>query len=194
MIFFIITFRSTIQKLWGEIEFLTNWRYKKLAQEFFFDETRLLSEDIDNFIEELAESERISAISEVSRSLGHDLKSPMGTFERLLSLPHDSQISDYRGAISGAIVRMNQMIEALRRPHSENSISPVNCDVSFELGWQDLNPKAKKRNISIKIPPIVISVRLDQFKFNRAWLNLLTNAIEFAKTVVIAVIVITRLG
>jgi hypothetical protein len=125
-------------------------------------------------------------IGRITRQISHDLRGPLGAFERLLFLPPGTSIDEHKFVIRQALARFNHMIESLRNMDEEFTIDSIPCNLDFEIGMYALGAKALK--LGKVLQPIAITltekVIVDPIKFERAWVNLATNAIDAAESMV----------
>jgi signal transduction histidine kinase len=139
----------------------------------------------DQLKSKLETSARDRLIAQTSQMLGHDLRAPLGTFEKLLTIP-DHEFPAMRRPIRESLNRVYAMIEALRNYEIESLIHKSICLFDFNAGLEIALAKAEGVGVKIKAPfPMIYELELDKEKVNRAWLNLVLNAIEFAKSEVL---------
>ncbi len=130
--------------------------------------------------EKLENSAGDRILAQTSQMLGHDLRAPLGTFERLLLLP-DDELPTMRVSIKESLNRLYAMIDALKNSETENIVKCSWSKVDFKPGFESLRAKAEKKKIRLKLPEVIDqSMNLDRNKIERAWLNLASNAIDFA--------------
>ncbi|MFO0453273.1 MAG: sensor histidine kinase [Pseudomonadota bacterium] len=130
----------------------------------------------------LENSARDRLIAQTSQMLGHDLRAPLGNFEKLLVMP-DHEMPRMRGTIRESLNRVYAMIEALRHYELENLIHRSRCFLDFDSNIEVVKSKAECRNIKVNGPTHVdCELSIDKDKVTRSWLNLALNAIEFAKS------------
>jgi signal transduction histidine kinase len=129
-------------------------------------------------------SRRNEAIAQMSQMLSHDMRAPLGVFERLL-ISNDENIAEMRPAIRESVNRLYAMVDSLRYGDMENIISKKEYSLEFSFGYESLIGKAEVHQVDLEVPRKGISaVLIDLPKVERAWINLTSNAIEFAKTFV----------
>lgn len=130
--------------------------------------------------------QKSAAIGRITSQLSHDLRAPLNSFERLLSLPDDSKIQSQKGTIRESLHRIHAMIESLRYANTDLLVQAEMMTTDFSPEVYDLDRKALQAGISlIGIPTDQkYSIRADRMKFERAWVNLVSNAIDFAKSTV----------
>ncbi len=140
-------------------------------------------EEIKELTERESQATRDAAIGRIITQLSHDLRAPLGSIEQLLYLPDDAALSSQKLRIRESIYRMNSMIESLRRADLELMIEPKIETLRFDHGLTGLIGKAKQKAIEIDIQNCYHGVRLlmDAPKFERAWVNLVSNALDAAK-------------
>ncbi len=125
-------------------------------------------------------------IAQMTQMISHDLRAPLSSFERLLHLPFETQIASFRESLNESWHRLNAMIESIRYIDSETLVLKKEASLSFSTGSQGLTAKAEARNLTIDFPvDFRQAVNLDLPKFERAWINLVSNAIDFAKSEVV---------
>lgn len=129
------------------------------------------------------ESRKNNAVLQIVNSLAHDLKAPLGAFERMLAMPDEQTIGHEKANIRQSLYRIFTMIEALRRSDLEMVMNPMPAFVEMNSGIDTLIFKAQEKGIRLSFSgePRVL-VNIDVFKFERAWINLVMNAIDFAKS------------
>lgn len=121
--------------------------------------------------------------SQMAQSIGHDLRAPLSTIERLLLLPPQALLQDHKVYIQESLSRLNSMVEALHHADLEMIIRPRLQPVSFAAGIKIAEGRALARHITLEYPPAAsLVLRVDLIKFERAWMNLILNAIDFASS------------
>jgi signal transduction histidine kinase len=125
-----------------------------------------------------------AAIGRITASLSHDLRAPLGTFEKLLFLS-DDKLSDMKGSIKDSLNRIYAMIDSLRFGETENLVKRSIDDLTFSFGGFALKARCEERGINFDFPQgILPEVCIDHPKVERAWMNLASNAIDFAITTI----------
>jgi len=123
-----------------------------------------------------------SVIIRVMQNITHDMRAPIGTFERLL-LTEDDEMPQMKPAIRESVNRLYTMVESLRHGEIENIVKKSWHSLDFSYGYESLIGKANSNYISLIVPQYVLEkIYIDQSKVERAWINLASNALEFAKT------------
>lgn len=146
------------------------------------DDWRDLAVHVNKMKDSLERSARDSAVGRLTAHLSHDLQAPLHSFENLLILPAGVPIDDYKQSIRISLFRLNSMISALRNSDVDQLISPKLCRLNFSNGLVELRAKALQKNIALNAPKFNdILVKIDEQKFERAWINLVSNALDFAK-------------
>jgi hypothetical protein len=129
------------------------------------------------------ESRRNKVSLEIFNYLAHDMRAPIGIFEKLLFVPPSSQVGNYRKEISEAIHRLYAMVESIRYSDVDVVVAAMPCKIDLDFGSSALSEKARKRNIQLSMRSATETVFLvDKEKLERAWINLVSNAIDFAKS------------
>ncbi len=131
------------------------------------------------------QSEREAAVGRMIAQLSHDFRAPLGTFEKLLYADPQVTIASQRETIRDSLFRLNTMIESLRHTDRESLIQTAVEIVSFHEGIAGLAFKANAKRIRLSYPSDTIYSRIDKVKFERAWCNLVSNAIDSAKSSVV---------
>ncbi len=144
-----------------------------------------LATQIKNMLIALVRSsslERDAAIGRISAQLTHDMRAPIGTFERLLLTP-DHELPNLKSAVKESVLRLYNMVDSLRHGELENIVRTSIKTLDFRVGHQMLLAKAKllSKDFSIPLDPIN-DLHIDEPKLERAWINLASNALEFART------------
>ena len=135
-------------------------------------------------IQNINEQSKQVAIARISQMLSHDMRAPLGTFERLILLP-DSALSSMRGAIRDSLNRLYSMVEALRNSESEHLVQRTPSRLDFSFGYENLLHKSESRKVVVEVPKNPSEeLSIDAIKFERSWLNLASNAIEVARLLV----------
>lgn len=125
------------------------------------------------------------AFAHISQMLSHDLRGPLGTFERLLSIS-DNEIPTMKKSIRDALNRLHALVDALRHSESENIIKRSVADLDFHFGMDALQHKASLKKLQLKAKvQRMENVFIDHAKMERAWMNLISNALEAAQNCVI---------
>ncbi len=136
---------------------------------------------VDN-LHRSANIEKDAAIGRISAHLTHDMRAPIGTFERLLYIK-DEDFPTMKHAIRESVSRLYTMVEALRHGELESLVSRAWTTLDFEFGYQSLLGQAEKRCIKFTVPQEKVeNIYADSLKLERAWINLASNALEFAKS------------
>jgi len=132
---------------------------------------------------QLEQSTKHKIIAQTSAMLAHDLRAPIHSFERLLYLPEDEKLENHRESIRLALSRLNNMIEAFRNTDLELLVRPLRVSFEIEKQVQEFLEKASLigKELSLEVDEIPI-VNIDLMKFERAWVNLVSNAIDFANS------------
>ena len=145
---------------------------------------RVLTSHMDKIKNDLAISTREAAVGRITAQLSHDLRAPLLSIERLLHLPIGVSVLSQQNIIRESLNRLNSMIESLRNTDLELMIEPQYCVLDFSIGFLGLSVKAQRHGISLFPPKVELKghVRIDALKFERAWVNLVSNAIDAAKS------------
>jgi hypothetical protein len=76
-----------------------------------------------------------------------------------------------------------ETLQALRRGEAENIVLKAWTSLDFSYGYESLLGKANRRNIHLEVPLQPFErIYIDHHRFERAWINLTSNALEFANT------------
>ena len=149
----------------------------------FEDYTKKLVE-IKNLTENKIKLEKEASIGRITSHLTHDLRAPLGVFERLLLTPADQFVA-MKSSIRDSLNRLYSMIESLRHSEVENLIQRSKSTVNFIYGEETLQAKAEEYSVKLSIPLSDLEeIWIDPMKVERAWINLASNAIEAAKSFV----------
>lgn len=135
-----------------------------------------------NKLSEMQKMEKEATIGRIISQLSHDLRAPLLVFERLLHLPGDTSILSQRDQIRGSLHRMQAMIESLRRADLELMIRPKHCRIDFSRCLDGLMSTAQHKGISLDLPPPLYPVQIDALKFERSLMNLVSNALDAARS------------
>ncbi|MDQ3230220.1 MAG: HAMP domain-containing histidine kinase, partial [Pseudobdellovibrionaceae bacterium] len=143
-------------------------------------------QDMLEKLRSVEKSEKEAAIGRVIRQISHDLRAPLGVFESLLYLPDDSKIMGQKLQIQDSLHRMYAMIESVRHADLELMIDAKFCSLNFHGGLSGLMGTASSVNKTLTLSLTDIGqVKVDSLKFERAWVNLVSNAIDCAKSQVV---------
>lgn len=127
--------------------------------------------------------EKQAAVGRIIAQLTHDIRAPLGIFERFLNGPQDHE--NHGQMLRDALNRLYAMVEALRHSETEHLIDKSITSLNFQHGLQSLQHQANSRNVQLKVPTEVIEgLNLDSAKVERAWINLASNAIDAARSLV----------
>jgi len=125
-----------------------------------------------------------AAVGRIIAHLSHDLRAPLGIFERILAVP-DEQMPSMKNALRDSLNRLYSMIEALRYSEAESLIRKSRSTLSFQFGAENILGKARSGEVNLEVPSQVFGdVTIDAMKVERSWINLASNAMEFTKTFV----------
>lgn len=128
--------------------------------------------------------EKQAAIGRITSHLTHDLRAPLGVFERLLITP-DDQMSSLKPSVKESLNRLYSMVDALRNSESEQIIQRQKSKLDFGFGIETLLLRAKINNVELTVTSTLHeSVFIDLNKVERAWINLTSNALDFTKSFV----------
>jgi signal transduction histidine kinase len=132
-----------------------------------------------------AEQARAAAMhTRIAQNLVHDLRTPLGSFERGLEVRDWSSFEKERLLMRRALARLHAMVEALRHSELERLVRPEPTCLSFLQLIDELIPFASERQVALQGSAEAFSCTVDQPKVERAVLNLLRNGIEAARTTV----------
>ena len=128
---------------------------------------------------------RSAAAARVYQNLSHDMRAPIGVFERLL-LAKTEDIPQILPSIKQSVSRLYMMVEAIRNGDDDSIIRKTFCALSFAYGYESLLAKSDSRNVKLIVPnQDIASVCIDLPKVERSWINLASNAIDVAKSQVV---------
>jgi hypothetical protein len=131
----------------------------------------------------MQEMEKDAAIGRITAQISHDMRAPLGAFERIIHSPHED-FYKMKTALQDALYRLHSMIDSLRRGEAESLVYRRKGDLDFSFGRESLRSKAAVRNIQMIPPENLSQIWVDHAKVERAWFNLVSNAIDSAKTFV----------
>jgi len=124
--------------------------------------------------------QKFKVIAQMAQMITHDMRAPMGTFERLL-LTKDNDLVKMKPLVKESVNRLYSMIDSLRRGDVEDIVRRSWVDLDFTFGYESLLGKANPLRITLTIPEVKYNtVYVDKSKIERAWINLASNALEFA--------------
>jgi signal transduction histidine kinase len=142
--------------------------------------------ELKNSAKTQAELDKQAEIGRITANLSHDMRAPLASIERLLALPKDSVIAQQAPTVREALFRLNAMIESLRHSEVESLVNVSRCVLNIDRILSDLTAKAAEYNITITTSVLYgspdIPVLMDYPKFERAAINLVSNAIDFANS------------
>lgn len=156
-----------------------------------FREIALLESEFNNLLiramnseQKERDAEKQAAIGRIITQISHDMRAPIGVFENLLTMPQNTLLSTQVSAISASVHRLYAMIESLRRADLELLISRALVVLDMDSALEALHGIASKRKISLQVkqPSRSIRIFVDYPKLERAWINLVSNALDFATT------------
>lgn len=126
--------------------------------------------------------EKFRTLAQAAQHIAHDLRAPLGTFERLLYI-QANEFEFTKSSITESLNRIYAMIESFRYSDLEIIVRRSLCHVNFEVGLEGISRKAIERGVRIVFPRNEkVEALVDPLKFERAWVNLVSNAIEVAKS------------
>lgn len=133
----------------------------------------------------LVESTRFKAIAHTAQAIAHDLRAPLGAIERVLLDP-ESNNSLHRDTALKSLNRLYSMIESFRYAEIESLVRRKQAALDFTSANELLEQKAQQKGIKLETPAQPLpELYIDVAKVDRAWINLVSNALDFAKTLVI---------
>lgn len=128
--------------------------------------------------------EKEAAVGRITAQLSHDMRAPLGTFERLLLISSE-KFSNMKPSITDSLNRIYAMIDSLRFGEAENLVKRSTDRLSFSFGYTVLKKEADERGISLQVPQTdLLAISIDHPKVERSWINLASNALAFAHTFV----------
>lgn len=123
-----------------------------------------------------------AAVGRIIAHLSHDLRAPLGVIERFLSIP-DNEMPEMKATVRESLSRLYSMVESLRYSEVETIITKSPVPFSFRFILETIQGKAEQLNIKVYAPHKVVGLLIiDLMKIERALLNLVSNAIDFAKS------------
>jgi signal transduction histidine kinase len=152
----------------------------------FSEEAELYSKfkSLMNQLQKMQDLEKEAAIGRITSQLSHDLRAPLASIERILHSPDDTALSHHKSTIRESLYRLNAMIESLRRTDLELMISTKPCGFDSLSGLRFLESKAANTNVTLdfQVDQSLPKFLVDSEKCERAWVNLVSNAIDFARS------------
>ena len=131
---------------------------------------------------ERTEAQNNKAVLEVINGVVHDLRGPVGTFESLLYISPD-EVTKLKPQIHESLNRINSMIDSLRSNEIDLLVKPVLSILDLEVGFSFLKAKAIKKHVQLILSEVPNThVFVDTAKFERAWVNIASNALDFARS------------
>jgi signal transduction histidine kinase len=125
--------------------------------------------------------EKEAAVGRIIAFLTHDMRAPIGTFERLI-LTRDEDLPKMKPAIIESVNRLYSMVESLRHGAVEDLIKKTWTKLDFSFGYESLLGMANTRSVKLVFTNHVNEeIYADYAKVERAWINLVSNAIGFAR-------------
>jgi signal transduction histidine kinase len=192
------TLRSQALKIGSSLSSLTNFfnhaqdevtldRYYSNRAPANISEVDLLARNIFVMLTKIIKAGKIqkeAAVGRIVSQVSHDMRAPLGVFESILDAPPEKVPSLY-GSVREALYRLNSMIESLRHSDTESLIKKAATQVEYKGLVEGFQNKAKARNISIEmIESWQSEIFVDPPKFERALVNLVSNAIDAASSYV----------
>jgi signal transduction histidine kinase len=124
-----------------------------------------------------------SLLTRVSQNLAHDMRAPLAVFERILNLDSNDDFFQMKPFVRQSLSRLNAMIEMLRHSEAEFLMNRAWSYIEFRHGLESLGIKASEKKITLIAPKdFRLWANVDASKFERSWINLASNAIDFAET------------
>lgn len=135
-------------------------------------------------IKALGEERRLEAgkiaMYETTRNIVHDLKAPLSVFEQVAASGMTDP-EEQRPRLHQAIRKFHNMTESIKHSRSGELVKPLECLYDFKSSIEELRPYADKYNVTLSFAGHQSGTGwLDLPKVERALMNLVTNAIEFA--------------
>jgi signal transduction histidine kinase len=169
----------------GDLKEISNLRANSRISEIrvLEDSLAVMGRQIIVLNERDAENFRNAAVGKITAQISHDLRAPLNFIERLMHIPDDRMIGEVKQDLKASIFRMNSMIESLRYTDIEAMIKPKQSYIDLSSVLALIKAKADQKSITIVDSLIEArnnSFWIDSSKFERAWINLASNAIDFA--------------
>lgn len=141
-----------------------------------------IQKNFEKLKEKLEVAARDRILARTSQMLGHDLRAPLGTFEKLLYIK-EHEFPAMKDLIRTSLNRLNSMIESLRHSEFETVVQRKPTKLDLNYGLETIKMMADQKGITINVDHTNDGpFQIDAPKIERAWMNIAFNALEFSKS------------
>ncbi len=173
----------------SEAELREKQKYQKVAEElrYSFDQLEQQSEQLSELEEQLRFSERLAVVGELTASLAHEVRNPLGSIRGATEilqeeLPETGRSNEFFQILIQETKRLNQVLENFlnfSRKHNKEEIQYSFNEVIRSV-VQMLAPNAKKSKIKfeISLPDTPVTLCGDPNHLRQIMMNLLINSIH----------------
>jgi len=135
--------------------------------------------------EQLRLSERLSTLGEMSASLAHEIRNPLGSIRMAAEvvtdgLPADDRRQEFGRILVKEVTRLNQVLEEflrMARPQADDREPVALCELLDELA-QQLTPAAREADVMVTVQGEPTTVMAARLPLQQALLNLSLNGIQ----------------
>ena len=172
----------------SEAELREKRKYQKAAEElrYSFDQLEQQSEQLSELEEQLRFSERLAVVGELTASLAHEVRNPLGSIRGATEilqeeLPETGRSNEFFQILIQETKRLNQVLENFlsfsRKHNKEKSQYSFNEVVRSVVQMLALNAKKSKVKFEIRLPDTPVTLCGDPNHLRQIIMNLLINSI-----------------
>ncbi len=163
-------------------------RFQTTAEklELSYEQLKTQSEKLAEIEEQLRHSERLSLLGELSASLAHEVRNPLGSIWGIVEILQEKcknidDNSKFLDILSKEVKRLNEVVENFLSLAKKARLSLKTCNL-LEIVQSVvllLRNKIKKSKIDIQIdfPDLPILVKADEIQLRQIFINLILNSI-----------------
>jgi len=164
-------------------------RYQQTAMELdqSYQQLKSHSEKLIEIEDQLRSSERLSVLGELTASLAHEVRNPLGSIWGVVEILKDDcfkngKSTEFLDILINEVKRLNQVVENYLNFARKPQLTKQLCNLSFitRSVIYLLNYKAKKQGITFKLdfPSTPIEVFADENQLRQILINLLLNSLS----------------
>lgn len=163
-------------------------KYQRAAVELdqSYQQLKKQSEKLIEIEDQLRTAERLSVLGELTASLAHEVRNPLGSIWGVVEILKDDcfkngKSSEFMDILINEVKRLNQVVENYLTFARKPELSRQSCNLAFitRSVVYLLNYKAQKQgiNFNMDFPPAPIELVTDENQLRQILINLLLNSI-----------------